>query len=42
LTFERCFLTLAATNPVDPFIDPEGYRAFIDAAEAEVHQGRVH
>jgi len=32
----------AAKNPVDPFIDPEGYRAFIDAAEAELQQGRVH
>jgi metallo-beta-lactamase class B len=31
-----------AKNPVDPFIDPEGYRAFIDAAEAELRQGRVH
>ena len=31
-----------ATNPVDPFIDPEGYRALIDAAEAELRQGRVH
>ena len=27
-----------AKNPVDPFIDPEGYRAFIDAAEAELHR----
>jgi hypothetical protein len=27
---------------VDPFIDPEGYRAFIDAAEAELRQGRLH
>jgi len=31
-----------AKNPVDPFIDPEGYRAYIDAAEAELRQGRVH
>ncbi len=31
-----------AKNPVDPFIDPEGYRAFIDAAEAEFRSGRVH
>ena len=30
-----------ATNPVDAFIDPEGYRAFIDAAETELRQGRV-
>jgi len=29
-------------NPVDAFIDPEGYRAYIDAAEAELRQGRVH
>jgi len=27
---------------VDPFIDPEGYHAFIDAAEAEFRQGVVH
>jgi metallo-beta-lactamase class B len=31
-----------AKNPVDPFIDPEGYRAFIDAAEADLRQGVVH
>jgi len=31
-----------AKNPVDPFIDPEGYRAFIDAAEAELRKARVH
>jgi metallo-beta-lactamase class B len=31
-----------AKNPVEPFIDPEGYRAYIDAAEAELRQGRVH
>ncbi len=32
----------AAKNPVDPFIDPEGYRAFIDAAETEFRSGVVH
>ena len=32
----------AAKNPVDPFIDPEGYRAYIDAAAAELRSGRVH
>ena len=26
-------------NPVDAFIDPEGYRAFLDAAEAEFRRG---
>jgi metallo-beta-lactamase class B len=31
-----------ATNPVDPFIDPEGYRAYLDAAEAELRSGRTH
>ena len=31
-----------AKDPVDPFIDPEGYRAYIDAAEAEFRQGLVH
>lgn len=31
-----------ARNPVDPFIDPDGYRAYIDAAEAELREGRVH
>ncbi len=31
-----------AKNPVDPFIDPEGYRAYIDAAETEFRQGVVH
>jgi len=31
-----------AKNPVHPFIDPEGYRAYLDAAETELRQGRVH
>jgi metallo-beta-lactamase class B len=31
-----------AKNPVDPFIDPEGYRAYLDAAEAELRDGVVH
>jgi len=31
-----------AKNPVDPFIDPEGYREYIDAAEAEYRSGLVH
>jgi metallo-beta-lactamase class B len=40
--YRRFVARTTAKNPVDPFIDPEGYRAFIDAAEAELHQGRVH
>ena len=31
-----------AKNPADPFIDPEGYRAYIDTYEAEFRQGVVH
>lgn len=31
-----------ANGSVEPFIDPAGYRAFIDAAEAELRAGRVH
>jgi len=31
-----------AKNPVDPFIDPEGYRAYIDSAEADHRRGFVH
>lgn len=32
----------SAKNPVDAFIDHEGYRAFIDRAEAELRSGRTH
>ena len=32
----------AAKNPVDPFIDPDGYRAYIDAAEAALREGRMN
>jgi metallo-beta-lactamase class B len=39
----RKFVAAAtAKNPVDPFIDPAGYRAYIDAAEAELRRGVVH
>ena len=31
-----------ARDPGDPFIDPEGYRAYIDAAAAELRRGRAH
>jgi len=30
-----------AKNPADPFIDPEGYRAYIDSAEARFRRGVV-
>jgi metallo-beta-lactamase class B len=31
-----------AKNPADSFIDPRGYRAYVDAAEAEFRSGRTH
>jgi len=31
-----------AKDPVEPFIDPEGYRAYIDSAEAKHRRGFVH
>ncbi|MBA3889566.1 MAG: subclass B3 metallo-beta-lactamase [Gemmatimonadaceae bacterium] len=31
-----------AANPVDPFIDPEGYRAYIDGGESELRRGVAH
>ena len=31
-----------AKDPADPFIDPEGYRVFVDSAEEEFRSGRVH
>ena len=40
--YRKFVASATAKYPVDPFIDPEGYRAFIDAAEAELHQGQVH
>jgi hypothetical protein len=29
-------------EPADSFIDPQGYRAFLDDAEAEFRSGRTH
>jgi len=31
-----------ARNPVDPFIDPQGYRAYVDTAQARFRRGVVH
>lgn len=31
-----------ASNAAEPFIDPAGYRAFIDTAESDFRHGRVH
>jgi metallo-beta-lactamase class B len=40
--YRKFVASTTAANPVDPFVDPEGYRAFLDAAEAELRQGRLH
>src|SRR6476660_2925425 len=40
--YRKFVASATAKNPVDPFIDPEGYRAHIDHAEAELRQGKVH
>jgi metallo-beta-lactamase class B len=40
--YKKFVASATAKNPVDPFIDPEGYKAFIDAAESELRRGVVH
>ena len=40
--YRKFVASQAAKNPVDAFIDPDGYRAFIDAAEAELREGKMH
>src|SRR6186997_1871104 len=40
--YRKFVASSTATNPVEPFIDPDGYRAYIDAAEAELREGRMH
>ena len=40
--YRKFVASAAAKDPVEPFIDPEGYHAYIDAAEAELRSGRLH
>jgi metallo-beta-lactamase class B len=40
--YRKFLASAAAKDPVEPFIDREGYDAYIDAAEAELHSGRLH
>jgi metallo-beta-lactamase class B len=40
--YRKFVASKTAKNPVDAFIDPNGYQAFLDDAEAELREGRVH
>jgi metallo-beta-lactamase class B len=40
--YRKFVASATAKNPVDAFIDPDGYRAYIDAAEVELRTGRTH
>ncbi len=40
--YRKFVASTKAKDPVEPFIDPEGYRAYIDAAEAELRSGHLH
>ncbi len=40
--YRKFVASATAKNPADPFIDPDGYRAYIDSAEGEFRRGVVH
>jgi metallo-beta-lactamase class B len=40
--YRKFVASATAKDPTDPFIDPEGYRAYIDTAEAEFRGGRTY
>ena len=40
--YRKFMASATAKNPADPFIDPEGYRAYVDAAEKDLREGRMH
>jgi len=40
--YRKFMASAAAKGAVEPFIDPEGYHAYIDSAEAELRSGRLH
>jgi metallo-beta-lactamase class B len=40
--YRKYVASTAAKNPVDSFIDPEGYRDFLDKAEDEFRRGVMH
>jgi metallo-beta-lactamase class B len=40
--YRKFVASTTAKNPADPFIDPDGYRAYIDTAEKDLRSGRTH
>ena len=40
--YRKFVASTTAKDPTDPFIDPDGYRAYIDGAERDFRSGRVH
>lgn len=40
--YKKFVASRTAKNPVDPFIDPDGYRAYLDSAESKLRQGYAH
>jgi metallo-beta-lactamase class B len=40
--YRKFVASQTAKNPADSFVDPEGYRAYIDTAEAEFRSGRTY
>ena len=40
--YRKFVASTSARNPVDAFIDRDGYRAYIDAAEKALREGRTH
>jgi len=40
--YRKFVASAAGKDAVEPFIDPQGYHAYIDAAEAELRSGRLH
>jgi metallo-beta-lactamase class B len=40
--YRKFVASASAANKADPFIDPGGYRAFLDGEEAEIRSGKTH
>ena len=40
--YRKFVASTTATNPTDPFVDRDGFRAYLDAAEADLRSERLH